>query len=298
MNREFKGIWIPAKIWLHPTLSIQAKVLWAEIDSLNDAEKGGCYASDDHLMQFLGVKLSRLHEVMKELRDAGFLKKVSFDGRCRTVKALYPKEEECNNEPSGKPEPSLPPVESVEPSLPENRNPGFRNSGTLPTNIDTNGEHNTYNTGAIAPVAAAPIVGVLDSPSPKSSNAPTPDAIRLQSEIETAMMQSSLASPTWKPPKSNFLAHQCDILMRDGATYQEILNVVQWAVEHEIWASVLFNAKTNPGTQLRKRFSQLYAAMKGAQVQKKAPVQRFGRTSSEERLDEAMRKFNEGFTDA
>lgn len=122
MNRDFKGIWIPKEIWLNQKISIQAKALWAEIHSLYSEEKGGCYASDKYLMEFLGVKSSRLHEVIKELKDAGLLLNISFDGRQRVMLALDPKKEKFDRvSPSGKPKLSLP----------ENRNTPFRKTGKL-----------------------------------------------------------------------------------------------------------------------------------------------------------------------
>lgn len=38
MSRKFKGIWIPANVWLGTELSIIEKVLLAEIDSLDNDE--------------------------------------------------------------------------------------------------------------------------------------------------------------------------------------------------------------------------------------------------------------------
>ncbi|MFW9872286.1 MAG: helix-turn-helix domain-containing protein [Candidatus Thorarchaeota archaeon] len=90
MTRDFKGIWIPREIWLRQDLSIQAKALWAEIYSLHDREKGGCYASQEYFMEFLGLKLSRLKEILKELKDKELLKRASFDGRERILTAIMP----------------------------------------------------------------------------------------------------------------------------------------------------------------------------------------------------------------
>lgn len=131
MHRDFKGIWIPREIWLHETLSLQAKALWAEIDWLYDREKGGCYASDQYLMDFIGIKLSRLHELMKELKDCGLLEKVSFDGRERIIRALHPTVE--NESPGG-----TQPSGKAEPCIPENRKAVFRKTGTPSYNIGTN----------------------------------------------------------------------------------------------------------------------------------------------------------------
>ena len=135
ISRNFKGIWIPREIWLHPTLSMQAKALWAEIDSLYDEEKGGCYASDEYLEQFIGLKRSRLHELYKELIEAGFLEKVSFDGRKSIRKAVIP-ENQTGRQVSGKPDSCLP----------ENRIPEFRKTGH-PTYIENKDKRKDTDTG-------------------------------------------------------------------------------------------------------------------------------------------------------
>ncbi len=136
MNRDFKGIWIPREIWLHPELSLQAKVLWAEIFSLNDREAGGCYASNEYLCDFLGVKLSRLKEVLKELRDSKLLEDVSFNGRSRIIRSIVPSADYGGHEPAGKP--------AI--TQPENRLPDSRKTGTLPYIRDTSKDTSKDNT--------------------------------------------------------------------------------------------------------------------------------------------------------
>ena len=120
MNRDFKGVWMPKEIWLHPMLSIQAKALWAELSSLYNPERGGCYASDEYLANFLGLKKSRLHEVFKELRTQHLLEKVSFDGRTRVLKALDPDPDTANREETGSQGSGIP-----ESTSPESRNYTF-----------------------------------------------------------------------------------------------------------------------------------------------------------------------------
>jgi len=90
LSRHFKGIWIPREIWLHKNISLQAKNLWAEIHSLYDEDHGGCYADNEYLCDFLGLKLRRLQEVIKELKDNKLLIQISFNGRQRVLKALNP----------------------------------------------------------------------------------------------------------------------------------------------------------------------------------------------------------------
>jgi len=121
VSRHFQGIWIPRDIWLNRNLSSNAKSLWAEINSLFSEEEGGCYASNEYLCNFLGVKQSRLTEIMKELRDEGLLIDVSFNGRKRIIKAIDPKEVDGGRLPTGK----------AVGSMPENRQAPCRKSGSL-----------------------------------------------------------------------------------------------------------------------------------------------------------------------
>jgi hypothetical protein len=124
ISRHFTHITIPAEIWLRRDLSMQAKALWAELRSLHDPKEGGCYASDEYLMEFLNLKRSRLHELFKELKDRSLMEVVSFNGRRIVRKAIVPIVEYTTGQQlSGKPDTCLP----------ENRIPDMRNSGYLPT---------------------------------------------------------------------------------------------------------------------------------------------------------------------
>ncbi len=69
--RDFKGIWIPAEIWLAPNLSIQQKVMWAEIDSLDGTD--GCYATNVYLAKFFGLSTKRVSQLINELVDLGLV---------------------------------------------------------------------------------------------------------------------------------------------------------------------------------------------------------------------------------
>jgi hypothetical protein len=103
--RNFTHITIPAEIWLRKDISIQAKALWAELRSLHDRDSGGCYASDEYLMEFMCLKKSRLHEIYKELKDVGLLEVVSFNGRRTVRRAIVPEVEyQTGKQLSGKPE--------------------------------------------------------------------------------------------------------------------------------------------------------------------------------------------------
>jgi len=72
MNRRFKGIWIPAAIWLSTDLRVGEKIMLVEIESLED-EKRGCYASNAHFSEFFGLSISRVSEVISQLEQKGFI---------------------------------------------------------------------------------------------------------------------------------------------------------------------------------------------------------------------------------
>lgn len=104
-SRHFTHLAIPAEIWLRKDISLQAKCLWAEIASLYCPEAGGCYASEEYLCEFMDLKRSRLHEVMKQLKDKGLLIVVKNDGRKCIRKAIMdPEMQDRALQKSGKPD--------------------------------------------------------------------------------------------------------------------------------------------------------------------------------------------------
>ena len=70
-NRKFKGVWIPAKYWLDEDLTIMEVVLITEIDSLDG--ENGCFASNKHFADFLGVTASRASQLIKNLSEKGYI---------------------------------------------------------------------------------------------------------------------------------------------------------------------------------------------------------------------------------
>jgi len=93
VSRDFKGIWIPREIWLHPGLSCLEKSVWAEIHSLYDRNRGGCYASNSYLASFFGMSDRYIREIIAKLKSLNLLVEISFDGRQRVIAAIMPKED-------------------------------------------------------------------------------------------------------------------------------------------------------------------------------------------------------------
>ena len=72
MKRAFKGLWIPAEIWLDNSLTITEKVLYAEIDSFCGKGKE-CYASNEHFAELLQVSNRRVQQLLKEMEAKGLI---------------------------------------------------------------------------------------------------------------------------------------------------------------------------------------------------------------------------------
>ena len=73
-KRAFKGVWIPAHIWLNEKLSLQEKIILAEVDSFC-SRYTSCYVSNEHLAKFIGVSTRRIQEILKCLEEKGFIQR-------------------------------------------------------------------------------------------------------------------------------------------------------------------------------------------------------------------------------
>ena len=91
MERKFKGIWIPAEIWLNKDLSALDRVLLAEIDSLDNDNH--CTASNEYFAEFCGVGVATITRSIKKLKDLGFIETEmikSTTGTYRLIKMITP----------------------------------------------------------------------------------------------------------------------------------------------------------------------------------------------------------------
>lgn len=71
-KREFKGIWIPKEIWLNDELSMQERILLAEIDSFET--KNGCFASNAYLGKIVRLSPSRVSTIISNLITLKYIK--------------------------------------------------------------------------------------------------------------------------------------------------------------------------------------------------------------------------------
>lgn len=70
-KRAFKGIWIPAEIWLSKELTLIEKVMLVEIDSLDNDD--GCYANNRYFAEFFNLSKSRISQIIKSLETKGLI---------------------------------------------------------------------------------------------------------------------------------------------------------------------------------------------------------------------------------
>lgn len=70
-ERAFKGVFIPAELWLDEDLSPMELLLMTEIDSLD--KKNGCHATNKHFANFLDLTTGRISQMINSLAKRGHL---------------------------------------------------------------------------------------------------------------------------------------------------------------------------------------------------------------------------------
>ena len=88
-ERDFKGVFIPASVWLDERLNALEKVILTEIDSL-DGEKG-CWAGNDYISQFCQCSASKVSKAVSKLIELGYVRVESFNGRKRVLRSCLAK---------------------------------------------------------------------------------------------------------------------------------------------------------------------------------------------------------------
>jgi hypothetical protein len=89
MNYKFKGVFIPAQVWLDPRLSPTQKFLLAEIDAMSDGEKYPCYASNKHFAKHLQVSEGGVRNMLAKLIEIGYVKRIYKDAKASTGRSLW-----------------------------------------------------------------------------------------------------------------------------------------------------------------------------------------------------------------
>ncbi len=85
LPEEFKGFWIPKEIWLNKELNMLEKVVFSEIDKLDDG-LSGCWASNKYLSEYCQCSESKITKTVKLLKEKGLIRESNFDGRHRVLR--------------------------------------------------------------------------------------------------------------------------------------------------------------------------------------------------------------------
>tara|TARA_R110000751_G_scaffold78850_3_gene159161 strand:- start:119 stop:760 length:642 start_codon:yes stop_codon:yes gene_type:complete len=72
IKRNFKGVWIPAKLYLDSTLTWTQKLLLLEVDSFARNDKD-CFVSNEHLAAHLAISESGIEKCLRQLVSKGLL---------------------------------------------------------------------------------------------------------------------------------------------------------------------------------------------------------------------------------
>lgn len=89
-QRDFKGVWIPKEIWLDERLNALEKVIYTEIDSLDNGEDG-CFAGNEYLAKFCQCSERKISEAISKLIELDYIELKSFDGRQRVLRSRVAK---------------------------------------------------------------------------------------------------------------------------------------------------------------------------------------------------------------
>lgn len=103
--REFKGVWIPKRVFLDERLNAIEKIILIEIDSLDAEDSEGCYASNEYLANFCKCSMTKVSTSISKLIKLGYLYVSKNDGRKRYLKSRLSNSESQDFKKS---EPDLP----------------------------------------------------------------------------------------------------------------------------------------------------------------------------------------------
>lgn len=85
-NRDFKGVWIPKEIWLNEELTLLEKIIFVEIDSLDN--ENHCIAGNEYFAKFCDCSESKVSKAIKKLEELGMIERIEFDGRHRKLRVV------------------------------------------------------------------------------------------------------------------------------------------------------------------------------------------------------------------
>ena len=85
--KQYKGVWLPKEILDNPDLTPTEKILLAIIESLDDEELGGCYASNEYLGSKIDSPAKSTSNRIASLKEKGYIIQTKYDGRHRFIRS-------------------------------------------------------------------------------------------------------------------------------------------------------------------------------------------------------------------
>ena len=74
-NRDFKGVWIPERLYLTREFTPNEKFLLIEIYSLTKNKNRECFANNKHFADFVGLKENTVQKMMLKFENVGYIKR-------------------------------------------------------------------------------------------------------------------------------------------------------------------------------------------------------------------------------
>lgn len=139
--REFKGVWIPKRVFLDERLNAIEKIILIEIDSLDAEDSEGCYASNEYLANFCKCSMTKVSTSISKLIKLGYLYVSKNDGRKRYLKSRLSNSESQDFKKS---EPDLPEMKESNNSEKYSRDEINSNIDS-PTELKEEEEKNAYH---------------------------------------------------------------------------------------------------------------------------------------------------------
>ena len=75
-NRDFKGVWIPERLYLTREFTPNEKFLLIEIYSLTRNKTRQCFANNKHFADFVGLKENTVQKMMLKFESEGYIKRI------------------------------------------------------------------------------------------------------------------------------------------------------------------------------------------------------------------------------
>lgn len=74
-NRDFKGVWIPKRLYMSREFNPKEKFVLLEIYSLSNSKDKKCYAGNEHFANFVGLSTSSIQKMLSNFELKGYIKR-------------------------------------------------------------------------------------------------------------------------------------------------------------------------------------------------------------------------------